>query len=314
MNPSQIVEAVLFASDAPLSVEDIARADADLDEDIVEEAIRDLSAFYDEVGRSFQIQEIAEGYQILTRPEFAPYLERFDSVPRPNRLSGPALEALAIIAYRQPIGRIEMEYVRGVNSAGVIRTLQERGLVDVVARGEGVGRPLLYGTTHRFLDHFGFASLEDLPRPEELPVVLRDRIPLGIEEDLEDDGPEDIAPPEGPEGDRNAIAAEAADGSAQEAGTAGTAVATGATGDSATTEPRETEGEEGTEAGTSAEHADDPESSASEEAMMAAAAGEGTLVPEADGAASMAATVAAGDPGDPASERDEAERVTSSDV
>jgi len=204
VNPSQIVEAVLFASDAPLSVEDIVRADADLDEDIVEEAIRDLRGFYDEVGRSFQIQEIAEGYQILTRPEFSPYLERFDSVPRPNRLSGPALEALAIIAYRQPIGRIEMEYVRGVNSAGVIRTLQERGLVDVVARGEGVGRPLLYGTTHRFLDHFGFASLEDLPRPEELPVVLRDRIPLGIEEDLENDGPEDIAPPEGPEGDRNA--------------------------------------------------------------------------------------------------------------
>ncbi len=207
MNPSQIVEAVLFASDAPLSVEDLARADADLNEDIVEAAIQDLKSSYDETGRAFQVLEIAEGYQILTRPEFAPYLERFDSVPRPNRLSGPALEALAIIAYRQPIGRIEMEYIRGVNSSGVIRTLQERGLVDVVARGEGVGRPLLYGTTQRFLDHFGFATLEDLPRPEELPVVLRDRIPLGIEDVEDPEGPADIAPPEAPEGDRKQVLA-----------------------------------------------------------------------------------------------------------
>lgn len=209
MNPSQIVEAVLFASDAPLSAADIVRADADLDEDMVEEAIQHLRTAYDEGGRAFQVLEIAEGYQILTRPEFAPYLERFDSVPRPARLSGPALEALAIIAYRQPIGRIEMEYVRGVNSSGVIRGLQERGLIDVVGRAEGIGRPLLYGTTPRFLDHFGFASLEDLPRTEELPVVLRDRIPLGIEEDpTPEEGPQDIAPAEAPEGDRDLVSEE----------------------------------------------------------------------------------------------------------
>ena len=88
------------------------------------------------------------------------------------------METLAIIAYRQPIGRIEMEYVRGVSSSGVIRTLQDRGLIDVVARGEGLGRPLLYGSTQRFLEHFGFRSLDDLPRPEELPVILRERTPL----------------------------------------------------------------------------------------------------------------------------------------
>jgi hypothetical protein len=128
--------------------------------------------------------ELAEGHQILTRPEFAPYLERFDSVPRPSRLSGPSLETLAIIAYRQPLGRIEMEYVRGVSVAGVIKTLQERNLIDVVGRAEGLGRPLLYGTTQHFLEHFGFRSLEDLPRPEELPIVLRDRIPLGLDDQL----------------------------------------------------------------------------------------------------------------------------------
>jgi len=193
VNAHQIVEAVLFASDAPLTADEIARADEALDEDQVEQAIRFLQAEYDDAERSFQIVEISEGYQVLTRQEFAPYLERFDNVPRPSRLSGPALETLAIIAYRQPIGRIEIEYVRGVGSAGVLKTLQDRELIDVVGRAEGLGRPVLYGTTQKFLEHFGFKSLEDLPRPEELPVILRERIPLGPEE-LEGEGGD--APPE----------------------------------------------------------------------------------------------------------------------
>ncbi len=189
MNPTQIVEAVLFASEAPLYAEEIARADEALDEDLIEEAVRELNAAYSESERAFEIRELGEGYQLLTRADFAPYLERFDTIPRPSRLSGPALETLAIIAYRQPIGRIEMEYIRGVGSSGVIHTLQDRGLIDVVARGEGLGRPLLYGTTQRFLEHFGFRSLDDLPRPEELPVILRERTPL---EDLEASEPSEL--------------------------------------------------------------------------------------------------------------------------
>lgn len=186
MNVQQIVEAVLFASDAPLTAEEIARADETLDEEQVEDAIRQLRAEYDDGARSFQLMELAEGHQILTRPEFAPYLERFDNVPRPSRLSGPALETLAIIAYRQPLARLEMEYVRGVGVSGVVRTLQERSLIEVVGRAEGLGRPLLYGTTQHFLEHFGFRSLEDLPRPDELPIVLRERLPLGLDDDAED--------------------------------------------------------------------------------------------------------------------------------
>ncbi len=185
MNAHQIVEAVLFASDAPLTADEIARADETLDEDRVEEAIRFLQAEYDDAERSFQVVELAEGYQVLTRSEFAPYLERFDNVPRPSRLSGPALETLAIIAYRQPLGRIEMEYIRGVGSAGVLKTLQDREMIEVVGRAEGLGRPVLYGTTARFLEHFGFKSLEELPRPEELPIILRERIQLGPEEETE---------------------------------------------------------------------------------------------------------------------------------
>ncbi|MBI4539207.1 MAG: SMC-Scp complex subunit ScpB [Gemmatimonadetes bacterium] len=195
MNPVQVVEAVLFASDAPLKAEEIAQADESLDEDTVEAALEELRAEYDELERAFQIYELAGGYQILTRPEFASYLERFDTVPRPARLSGPALETLAIIAYRQPIGRIEIEYIRGVSSAGVLRTLLDRELVEIVGREEGIGRPLLYGTTQRFLALFGFRSLEDLPRTEELPVVLRERRLLEPRGDGSEPGPEPASEP-----------------------------------------------------------------------------------------------------------------------
>ena len=173
MRTTTIVEALLFASDAPLSATDLARGDESLDEDQVEAAVEALRSEYEATERAFQIYELGGGYQILTRPELAPYLERFDTVPQNARLSAPALEVLAVIAYRQPIGRAEVEEIRGVGSSGVLRTLLDRGVVEVVGRGEGLGRPLLYGTTGRFLEHFGFRSLEDLPRPEELAVVLR---------------------------------------------------------------------------------------------------------------------------------------------
>ncbi|MGI9628119.1 MAG: SMC-Scp complex subunit ScpB [Longimicrobiales bacterium] len=192
MTDAQIVEAILFASDAPLKPGEIARGDESLDEDRVEAALASLRADYDESSRAFELTEVADGVQLMTRSEFAPYLERFDTVPRPSRLSGPALEALAIVAYRQPISRIEVEYVRGVNSSGVIRTLLDHEMVMVVGRGEGVGRPVLYGTTSRFLEHFGLPSIDALPRPEELPVILRDRAPL----DPLDEGEGDLEPEE----------------------------------------------------------------------------------------------------------------------
>ena len=173
MRTTQIVEAVLFSSDAPLRSEEIARADESLNEDVVEKCIKELTKMYLDAERAFEIKQIAGGYQILTLSVYAPYLERFDTVPKSSRLSMPALETLAIIAYRQPIGRIDIEYIRGVSSAGVIRTLQDRELVDVIGRGDGLGRPLLYGTTNKFLEHFGFSDLEDLPRTEDLPVILK---------------------------------------------------------------------------------------------------------------------------------------------
>ena len=139
----------------------------------MEDALAELRDEYERSDRSFQIYNLGDGYQILTRPEYAPYLERFDSVPRTYGLSPAALETLAIIAYRQPISRVEIEDIRGVGSTTVLRTLQEWELIHTVGRGEGLGRPLLYGTTQRLLDHFGLRDLADLPRLEDLPVTLQ---------------------------------------------------------------------------------------------------------------------------------------------
>lgn len=213
MRTTRIVEAILFASDAPLTAADLARAAEGLDEDAVEAAILDLRAEYEAAGRAFQLYEVAGGYQLLTRPEFKPYLERFQTVPQPSRLSRPALEVLAIIAYRQPIGRAEIEEIRGVSSAGVLRTLQDRGLIDVVGRGEGLGRPLLYGTTRRFLEHMGIRSLDELPRPDELPIVLTGRPLEAPEGDVGGRGEANAAAPSttvAPEPDGGAVASPAA--------------------------------------------------------------------------------------------------------
>lgn len=173
MRPNQIVEATLFASQSPLTARELARADESLTESGVEEALAELREAYESQDRAFQVYNLGDGYQILTRPEYAPYLERFDSIPRTHGLSGAALETLAIIAYRQPISRVEIEEIRGVGSSTVLRTLQEWELVHVVGRAEGLGRPLLYGTTQRLLDHFGLRDLSDLPRLEDLPVTLQ---------------------------------------------------------------------------------------------------------------------------------------------
>lgn len=174
MRPEQVVEATLFASEGSLTPADIARADEDLSPSRVEEAVQTLRGEYEEQERSFQIYRLGDGFQILTRPEYAPYLERFDSVPKAPGLSSAAVETLAIVAYRQPISRVEVEEIRGVSSSSVLNTLRDWELIEVVGRGEGLGRPLLYGTSERFLDHFGFQSLDDLPTPDDLPVTLRD--------------------------------------------------------------------------------------------------------------------------------------------
>ncbi len=170
---AKLLEAALFASPRPISVEELASLDADASVKEVRAAVEELRVMFDEGGHGVELVEQGGGWQILTRPEYTEAIERARMAIRPQRLSGAALETLAIIAYRQPIGRAEVADIRGVDAGAILKSLLERGLVEVVARGEGLGRPLLYGTTPLFLEQFALRHLEELPRVDELAIALR---------------------------------------------------------------------------------------------------------------------------------------------
>ncbi|PYK05828.1 MAG: SMC-Scp complex subunit ScpB [Verrucomicrobia bacterium] len=180
MTLSRVIEALLFSAQKPLSIREITTAIKSAEGDDspnefarvreaeVAAATEQLKTEYVEQGRAFQLIEKAEGWQLATDPKYAPWVRQLFPAPKPARLSAPALETLAIIAYRQPITRADVEAVRGVNIDGVLQTLMERGLVKIAGRAEIPGRPLLYETTQFFLDHFGLRDLDELPNVEEL--------------------------------------------------------------------------------------------------------------------------------------------------
>jgi len=163
---------VIFAADRPVSVDQLARVIDELDGDTVAQLIRELQHEYDAAQRSFQIVAIANGFQICTRNEYAPWIKKFYITEISSRLSVAALEALAIIAYRQPVTRAEVEEIRGVNSDSVIRTLLERNLVKVIGRKQAPGKPMIYATTTEFLMHFGLRDLSELPSVDEIERML----------------------------------------------------------------------------------------------------------------------------------------------
>ena len=172
---AKLLEAALFASAVPVPL-DALRVMASHAEDgdsTLESALGELRDHYDSDGHGVELIEVAGGWQILTRPEYTEAIERAQLAARPQRLSAAALETLAIIAYRQPIGRAEIEEIRGVGAGAILKSLNERGLIDIVGRGEGLGRPLLYGTTSSFLEQFALRHLEELPRADELAIALR---------------------------------------------------------------------------------------------------------------------------------------------
>lgn len=141
-------------------------------ERVIEQLVAALNAEYESSARSFRIERVAGGLRVMTQPAFAPTLARFHKDRQQTRLSKAAVETLAIIAYRQPITRAELESIRGVSCGEVLKSLIDRHLVGIRGRAEELGRPLLYGTTRQFLDHFGLASTADLPSPEELKAAL----------------------------------------------------------------------------------------------------------------------------------------------
>ncbi|MBI4420354.1 MAG: SMC-Scp complex subunit ScpB [Gemmatimonadetes bacterium] len=174
MNPLiRLLEAALFSAAHPLSLDQLARLDPLASPEDLRAALDQLRETYANGGHGIELVELADGFQLLTRREFADAIAQAQIVQRPRKLSAAAMETLAIIAYRQPVGRAEIEEIRGVMADGVLRLLQERGLIDVVGRSEGLGRPLLYGTTPSFLEMLGLKDLSELPRADELAVALR---------------------------------------------------------------------------------------------------------------------------------------------
>jgi segregation and condensation protein B len=178
----RVIEALLFSAQKPLAAREIVatiKATGGDDELIpndfakvteanVAAALEELKVEYISQERGFQLAEKAEGWQFVSDQKYAPWVQQLFPAPKPARLSSPALETLAIIAYRQPITRADVEAVRGVTIDGVLQTLMERGLVKIGGRAEIPGRPLLYETTQLFLDHFGLRTVDELPNAEEL--------------------------------------------------------------------------------------------------------------------------------------------------
>jgi len=175
LNYHLVIESLLFASDTPLPLSRLKAVLEELSEEEIKSIIQELNQKYRENNHSFAIREIAEGYQMYTLPEFSPYIDQLYTLRRAQRLSQAGLETLAVIAYRQPVVKSVVDHVRGVDSGGVLHTLLERKLITILGREEGVGHPLIYGTTLDFLSYFGLKDLKDLPRIEELEALLQSK-------------------------------------------------------------------------------------------------------------------------------------------
>jgi len=167
------LEAILFLARQPLGSRKLAQLAGLADGTKARTLVRALNRRYDAEGSAFRVEEVAGGFQLLTRAKFVPWLRRLHPVPVEVRLSAPALETLAVVAYRQPVLRVEIEAIRGVQCGEILRQLIERDLVRITGRSEELGRPLLYATTARFLQVFGLRHLEDLPEAEFMPMSKR---------------------------------------------------------------------------------------------------------------------------------------------
>ena len=222
----RVLEAILFASQKPVSEKEIAAifkgaadsakenpaitAYAKVTRAEMAEAIQQLETEYAAAGVAFEVRENAAGWQLVTRPDFAPWLRQLFPENRPAKLSSPALETLAIIAYRQPITRADLEAVRGVAVDGVMQTLLDRGLVRIAGRSELAGRALLYETTQYFMEHFGLKDLDDLPNANELRRIALPQAPRPPEpepspqEELPLDPPADEPSADEPSADESA--------------------------------------------------------------------------------------------------------------
>jgi len=167
-----IIEALVFSSESPLPLTKIREIIPGLAPKQINSIIEYLNEQYRQGGRSYEIREIAGGYQMFTMPEFAAFVDKLFQEKQQSRLTQKALETLAIVAYKQPVTRHEIEEIRGVNVDGVMKTLMSRSLVTISGRAQAPGSPFLYKTTRKFLDYFGLKSLDDLPKLKEIDELI----------------------------------------------------------------------------------------------------------------------------------------------
>jgi segregation and condensation protein B len=174
-----LLEALLFVSDQPVTVAALVKTvdDETVTAAEVRAALDALAEAYDAENRGFHLARLGSGYQVVTRERYAPWIESFLSARRKARLSRAALETVAVVAYKQPITRVDIERIRGVDIGAVLTTLLERNLILIKGRDPGPGRPLLYGTTQGFLDYFGLSRLTDLPRLDEIAALAKAEAP-----------------------------------------------------------------------------------------------------------------------------------------
>ncbi len=203
-----IIESLIFASEEPVSLDLIFTAikeidgdDVDISKDEIENVIDEINVKYTSSDFPFNIVKVANGFSFATKPEYGKYVGFLSTERSKRRLSQAAIETLAIIAYKQPITKPELEAIRGVNSDYIITTLLEKNLITIKGRAETIGRPLLYGTTEEFLKYFGLYQISDLPKPREIEEIMKDedfieqkqKIMMNlVEEDLEKEEQNDI--------------------------------------------------------------------------------------------------------------------------
>lgn len=177
---SSVIEALIFASPEPIGWDKLAsivkesEEELELDEPTIKRIVEQLNQRFDENDLSFRIEETGGGFTFVTQPKFHPWLSIFQHENAYRKLSQPAIESLAIVAYRQPITKPEVDKIRGVDSGYILRQLLEKMLIKVSGRADSPGKPLLYKTTSHFLKHFGINSVEELPKPREIDEILKD--------------------------------------------------------------------------------------------------------------------------------------------
>ncbi|MDD5292617.1 MAG: SMC-Scp complex subunit ScpB [Candidatus Omnitrophica bacterium] len=194
------IESLIFISEGPSTIVDIQNILEGLDSETIRAAIEELKNEYEKRNSGIKIMEVAGGYQMVTSPNYVNFVKKFYKIKHAEKLTLPALETLSIIAYKQPVTKLEIELIRGVNVDGVLKNLLEKGLVRIVGRKEVIGRPFVYGTTRSFLEYFGLNSLEELPAIENFIQALSERemadiTPIGEEDIQEASSQENSKPP-----------------------------------------------------------------------------------------------------------------------